>query len=44
MLGYGILLVPVGITLVWAEAAFFRIDFRRAQRASTDMALKGNER
>ncbi len=42
MLGYGILLVPVGITLVWAEAAFFRIEFRRAKRACTDMASEEN--
>lgn len=44
MLGYGILLVPVGITLVWAEAAFFHIEFHRAKRASTDMVLKGKKR
>lgn len=44
MLGYSILLVPVGMTLVWAEAAFFHIEFHRAKRASTDMVLKGKER
>ena len=43
MLGYGIALVPAGITLVWAEAAFFRIEFRRAQRALKDMASKENQ-
>ena len=44
MLGYGLVLVPAGITLIFAEAAFFHIEFRRAQRASTDMAFEGKER
>jgi hypothetical protein len=40
-LGYGVALLPAGIALVCAEAAFFRIEFRRAQRASMDLEWKG---
>jgi len=43
-LGYGVALLPAGLALVCAEAAFFRIEFHRAKRASADMVLKGKKR